>query len=47
MGETRFLVTDRVNIYTQHIRKPQHQQLALEEHLSTCGDWKIHMFSFF
>ena len=37
----------RINIYRQHIRHPQYQQLAVEEHLRTCGDGKFHMFSFF
>ena len=47
MGETRFLVTERINIYTQHIRKPQYQQLAIEDYLRTCRDGKIHIFPFF
>ena len=37
----------RINIYGQHIAQPQYQQLAVEEHLCTCGDGKFHMFSFF
>ena len=46
-GETGCLVKERINIYRQHIRHPQYQQLAVEEHLRTCGDGKFHMFSFF
>ena len=38
---------ERINIYRQHTRQPQYQQLAAEEHLCTCGDGKFHMFSFF
>ena len=37
----------QINIYRQHIRQPQHQQLAVEEHLRTCGDGKFHMFPYF
>ena len=47
IGETGCLVKERINIYWQHIRQPQYQQLAVKEHLRTCGDGKIHMFSFF
>ena len=47
IGETGCLVKERVNIYRQHIRQPQYQQLAVEEHLRTCGDGKFHMFPFF
>ena len=38
---------ERINVYRQHIRQPQYQQLAVEEHLRTCGDGKFHMLSFF
>ena len=38
---------ERINIYIQHIRQPQYQQLVVEEHLRTCGDGKFHMFPFF
>ena len=38
---------ERINIYRQHIRQPQYQQLAVEEHLRTCGDGKFHIFPFF
>ena len=47
IGETGCLVKERINIYRKHIRQPQYQQLAVEEHLSTCGDGKFHMFPFF
>ena len=36
----------RINIYRQHIGQPQYQQLAVKEHLRTCGDGKFHMFPF-
>ena len=35
------------NIYREHIKQPQYQQLAIEKHLRTCGDQKFHMFPFF
>ena len=38
---------ERINIYRQHIRQPQYQQLAVEEHLRTYGDGKFHSFPFF
>ena len=38
---------ERINIYIQHIRQPQCQQLAVAENLRTCGDEKFHMFSLF
>ena len=46
-GETGYLVTEPISIYRQHIIKPQYQQLAVEEHLRTCGDRKFHMFPSF
>ena len=44
--ETGCLAKERINIYRQHIRQPQYEQLAVEEHLRTCGDRKFHMFPF-
>ena len=41
------LVKERIGTHKQHIRQRQYQQLALEEHLRTCGDGKFHMFPFF
>ena len=38
---------ERIRICKQHIRQQQYQQLAVEEHLRTCGDGKFHMFHFF
>ena len=38
---------EQINIYRQHIRQPQYQQLAVEEQLRTCGDGKFHIFPFF
>ena len=46
-GEKGCLLKERIYIYRQHIRQPQYQQLAVEEHLRTCGDRKFHMFPFF
>ena len=42
-GETGCLVKERINIYRQHIRQPQYQQLAVEGYLRTCGDRKFHV----
>ena len=36
IGKTGCLVKERKNIYRQHIRQPQYQQLAVQEHLHTC-----------
>ena len=47
IGEKGCLEKEWIIIYRQHIRQPQYQQLAVEEHLRTCGDGKIHMFPFF
>ena len=45
--ETGCLVKERTRIYREHIRQPQYQQLAAEEHLRTCGVGKSHMFLVF
>ena len=37
----------RINIYRQHIRQLQYQQLVVEENLRTCGCGKFHIFPFF
>ena len=47
IGETGYLVKERINIYRKHIRQPQYQQLAVEEHLRFCGIGRFHMFPFF
>ena len=41
------LSSERANIYRQHIRQPQYQQLAVEKHLRNFGGGKFHMFTFF
>ena len=41
IGETDCLVKERINIYRQHIRQSQYQQMAVEEHLRTHGDEKF------
>ena len=38
IGETDCLVKEQINIYRQHIRQLQDQQLSVEEHLHTCED---------
>ena len=45
--ETGCLMKEQINIYRQHIWQPQYQQLAVEEHVGTCGNGKFHMFPFF
>ena len=47
IGETGCLMKEQINIYRQHIRQLQYQQLAVEEHSHICGDWRFHMFPFF
>ena len=47
IGETGCLVKQQINIYRQHIRQQQYQQLPVEKHLPTCGDGKFHTFPFF
>ena len=47
IGETGCVVKERINIYRQHIRQPQYQQLAVEAHLRFCGIGRFHMFPFF
>ena len=37
----------RININRKDIRQSQHQQLAVEEFLRTCGERKFHMFPFY
>ena len=46
IGEKGCLVKKWKNIYRQHIRQPQCQQLTVKEHLRTCGDGKFHIFPF-
>ena len=38
---------ERINIFRQHIRQPQYQQLVVEGQLRTCGEGRFHMFPFF
>ena len=47
IGETGCPGKERINIYRQHIRQAQYQQLAVEKHSRTCGDGKFDMFPFF
>ena len=37
---------DRIRIYRQHIRQPQHEKLKLEKHLRTCGKGNFTIFPF-
>ena len=34
LGKTR--LKDRVRVYRQHIKQPQHQKLKVEEHIRIC-----------
>ena len=47
IGEMGCLVKEQINIYRQHVRQLQYQQLAVEEHWHTCQDRKFHRFPFF
>ena len=47
IGETGCVVKAWINVCRQHIRQPQYQQLAVEEHLRACEDGKFYMFLFF
>ena len=37
---------DRVRIYWQHIRQPEHEKLKVEKHLRTCGKGNFTIFPF-
>ena len=37
---------DRVRIYRQHIRQPEHEKLKVEKHLRTCGKGNFTIFPF-
>ena len=41
VGKTR--LRDRVRVYRQHIKQPEHQKLKVEEHMQICerGSFKI------
>ena len=46
-GETiigKAKLRDRVRVYRQHIRQPEHQKLKVEEHLRTCGKGTFKIF---
>ena len=47
IGETGCTVKQRLNIYRQHIRQPEYQQIDVEEHLRLCSNGKFCMFPFF
>ena len=40
-GEGKTKLRDRVRVYRQPIRQPQHQQLKVEGHLKICGNGKF------
>ena len=44
-GKTR--VPKRVQVYQQHIRQPQYQQLKCDEHFQTCAYGRFKIFPFF
>ena len=47
IGETGCLVKERINIYRQHIRHPQYQQLAAEVTFTYLWRQKVSYVSFF
>ena len=38
VAETVCLRKQQISVYRKHIRQQQYQQMAIEEHLHTCGD---------
>ena len=49
IGETGigdFKVRDRVKIYWQHIRQPEHEKLKVKKHLRTCSKGNFTIFPF-
>ena len=46
IGETGFLVKERISVYRQHIRHPQYQQIKVEEHFRFCSSGEFQMFIF-
>ena len=47
IGETGCILKERVNIYRQHIKQPEYQQIKAEEHLRLCGKGQFSIFPFF
>ena len=47
VGETGCLVKEQTNIYRQHIKQPQYQQLTVQGYLRACGGGKFYMFPLF
>lgn len=47
IGETGCTLKERLNIYRQHIRQPEYQQIKAEEHLRICGKGEFTIFPFF
>ena len=45
-GVNKQKLRDRVRVYRQHIRQPQHQQLKIEECLRKCSDGDFKIFPF-
>ena len=43
-GVGKSKLRDRVRVYWQHIRQPEHQKLKVEEHLRTCGEGTFKIF---
>ena len=37
---------ERVKVYSQHIKQPEHQQLKFEEHIRICGRASFRKFPF-
>ena len=49
IGETgvgKARLRDRVKVYRQHIKQPEHQKLKVEEHIRFCGRDSFKIFPF-
>ena len=44
LGKTR--LRDRVRVYRQHIKQPEHQKLKVEEHIRICARGTLKIFPF-
>ena len=47
IGQTQTMLKERLNIYRQHIRQPQLQQIDVEGHIRTCGGGNFKIMQFF
>ena len=47
IGQTQTMLKESLNIYRQHIRQPELQQIDLEGHIRTCGGGNFKIMPFF